>query len=283
MPSIEFPTHIHFHPHHNVADYAEVAELAHRVEDPFLVFLPEAPSGESIHDLQLISNGNKALHRQYQRWDKKNRHNGVSLDQNFARTRALSEIVFNTGLVVVSVHPAWDEQAMLDNATALGKDRTLKPTLGEAVEALAVELPEITKVIKKRDTYTAINFSRMLQNVYQTCGDLRSLDYIPCLMEVGSLHFQVAQKLVEKGVTVTTSGHDDPSKLEGAFEQGIGQLLVGTSDVTRLDLELIAFEDALSNIIRADTSHTKKQAISTIVTSLDRKEWADEYKRIART
>ena len=280
MPSFEFPTHIHLHPHATVADYEGVNQLAQSPDEPFLIFLPEAPDSSVISELQLISDGNKALHRKYQQRDKKNRQYGVSTDMNFARGRALSEALFNTGLVVVSVHPAWDEKSAASNSVALGKDHRLKPTFQEAIGALKDELPPVARVIAKRDSFTANNFLRILNSSTRSNPDFAGLSTIPCLMEIGSLHFQLADKLASKGVEVTMSGDDTIDKLPGAYERGIAHLLMGgqTSD---LDLERIAFEDALSNDIWTTSTAEKQKLVDRIILSKDRKDWAKSYEMVA--
>jgi len=280
MTSIEFPTHMHLHPHATVADYDEVGRLAHEhSENPFLVFLPEIPD-VAVSEFQLISDGSRALHRTYQQRDKKNSNHGVSLDMNFARTRALSEAVFNTGLVIASIHPSWDEQVAADNSVALRKNHCLKPTFLEAIETLVIELPQIVRVIQKRDNYAASNFTRILTHSTSNIPEFAGLDSIKCLIEIGSLHFQLAEKLSDKGIPVTVSGDSTIEKLPGAFERGVGYLLAG-GKVTDLDLELITLEDALNNDILATSTAEKQRLVDSLIASIDKRNWGKSYEIVA--
>lgn len=278
--TFEFPTHIILHPHATVADYAEVKDLARLEEDPFLFFLPEVPQGTNlVGQLQKVSDGDKALYRQFQRLDKSNQRGGFSLNPDLARGRALAETVFNTGLIVVSTHPKWDERTMLANKSALGTDRQFRPTLGEAVTALEDELPKIAEIVKRRDRYTATNYTRLLTEAADNFTELKMLDVIPCLMEIGSLHFLLADCLREKGIEVTTSGDDTVDAMPGSFENGVATLLTGGS-LSDLDLEYIALEDLLSRFVIGESTEYKISAIRRLIDSQNRKDWANYYKSI---
>ena len=192
----------------------------------------------------------------------------------------MGEAVYDSGIGIVGIHPDWDEQKMKENRTVLGNDRRLPPTFPEAVETLEVEMPVIARIIKKRDAFAANHLLPRADDVAFAIPELRQVDRIPSLIEIGSLHFGLADRLANRGFTVETSG-EQPDAVAGAQEQGLIHLLRGgTTD--DLDLERIAFEDALHCAIRAKNSQIAQAAVDSIVVSKpDRSTWPDYYAAIA--
>lgn len=275
MKYLDLPVHIHFHPHYAVQDYEGVENLAQIEEDPFLIILPEVPKGEVVRQLQKLSDGDKSLLDFF--ISKDEQHNDiVTYDQNAARMRAMAEIVFDTGLVVVSAHPAFDENTAGNNALALGKDRRLRQTLGEAVSSLQEEFPAIAEVIRERDEFSATHFRTEVTNAIRKYPDLKTIDRVPCLMEIGSLHFMLAEMLRDNGENVEVSGEHTPEKQTGSFNQALAQFIVGDSP-SDIDFELVAMEDLLANSIFTDSSSSTHQIIDEVLGQYPRFTWADFY------
>ncbi|MCW1907774.1 MAG: hypothetical protein KIH63_000345 [Candidatus Saccharibacteria bacterium] len=271
-----YPVHIHLHPHATVADYDGVKALIAQDQDPFLLFMPEVANSQSITCLQQISDGDQSMLRIYRIIDEGNRRQGISMDANAARGRALAEAVFDSGIYVVGIHPEWDEHAMLEDVAALGENRNLQPTFLAAIDALRQEMPEIARIIDQRDSFAADKFLEHTEAAVAMTSEFDGLDHVPCLVEIGSLHFGLADRLANEGFMVTASGNS-PDTLMGAQQQGIAHLLLGGS-VSDLDLERIALEDVLHQIIRTETSVGTQAAVNSVIDKIDdRAQWPILY------
>lgn len=271
-----YPVHVHLHPHATVADYAGVKALIAQDDDPFLLFMPEVADGPVVNDLQRMSDGDRRLLGMYRSVDERHSYQGIYADGTAARGRGLAEAVFDSGVRVVSIHPEWDEQATHDDTTALGRSQELLQTFQGAVDALRQEMPQIANIIQERDKFSASVFLERAEAAVAATPELTDLDHVPCLVEIGSLHFGLAERLENDGFTVTTSG-ETTDNLLGTQQLAIAHMLRGGS-IFDLDLERIAIEGALHNIIKVESSIEKQAAVDSVMATLtDRTRWPALY------
>lgn len=285
MPNPEIYVDIHYHNHATRGDYESSIRLRESKEDDYMLVLPEIPDGSVVEDLQLMSDGDSKLRSTYIQKYESAVNDDIPTNYiaaNISRLRGVIDLVFDTGLIVVSVHPHESTAlATTKNGKALGKNIPNPATLGEAIEAFASDIPLTAQIITERDEFTSKNFKQRIHESLRKHNVLKEMSDVGCLMEIGSLHFQLTDMLQSRGIQVFASGNHTPEQQDGHMNRAIAQQLT-TGSLSEIDLARVAIEDLLKGVIFSSHTAHRTVQINRMIDRLPANEWESYYAEVRK-